>query len=311
MQRGIVYGLAILCLGCFSVSRAGNLEKKMQRLIEKLKTDLKDDCSSIRDEVANLRDDVSNLRDGECADRDNIFELKESLVELRDLLKELPCDNNVSEQSATEDCNRQSDGVQRILPKIGKPFLARCEAGWLIIGHRYDGSVDFNKVWESYKLGFGKVWKEHFIGFENILSVLQQKEYKARFDLTTWENETKYAEYQIFDFNDRKDKYRISIGGYNGTAGDAMQDANHNQFSTKDSRNDNFGGSCILSFGGPYWYGACLGAGGSIFGMYSKSPKCPSISSCLTWQEWPKKLPGVDHNGDYSFKEVKFKIRPI
>ncbi|CAH1780697.1 unnamed protein product [Owenia fusiformis] len=184
-----------------------------------------------------------------------------------------PCNN--ATLPVSEDCFGQSDGVLIILNKIGKPFLARCEAGWLIIAHRYDASVDFNLDWDYYKHGFGNIWKEHFIGLENIVSVLLQKRYKARFDLTTWENETGYAEYQTFDFNDKKDKYRITIDSYSGTAGDSMKYSNHMRFTTKDSDNDNYVGNCALVFGEPHWYDTCGNdVKGSIFGMYSKTPKC-------------------------------------
>ncbi|CAH1802192.1 unnamed protein product, partial [Owenia fusiformis] len=451
MQCSIAYGWAILYLGCLIAVESkgkkpsggggqgtgqvikdefGNLEEAMQLLIEKLKTDLKEDSASIRDEVSNLRDDVSNLRDGvstlqddlstlrdgesgniasireellnlrmgESDVRDNLVELKESMVEIKKQLSELSNDNTekddtgdiktnvplldseVCNKSSTmfqeikdqlkgcqknelttesrfnvpassevcnkssrmfeaiqeqlknfrrpettennkangkfnestsgteslkedlemmireqmkklvetcktgsddqtyselpnnvtfpvgEDCNGHSDGVHVITTRSGKRFLARCESGWLILAHRYDGSVDFNLGWAAYKLGFGDIMKEHFIGMDNIVAVLQQKRYKAKFDLTTWENETRYAEYRTFDINDEKDKYRLNIDGYSGTAGDPMLHANHDQFSTKDSDNDVDSRHCAVVFQGPYWYGSgCDGALGSVF----------------------------------------------
>ncbi|CAH1802191.1 unnamed protein product [Owenia fusiformis] len=108
-----------------------------------------------------------------------------------------------------------------------------------------------------------------YSGMDNIVAVLQQKRYKARFDLTTWENETRYAEYRTFDINDEKDKYRLNIYGYSGTAGDSMKGANHDQFSTKDSDNDVDNRHCAVVYQGPYWYGSgCGGAFGSVFGAH-------------------------------------------
>ncbi|CAH1784659.1 unnamed protein product [Owenia fusiformis] len=217
--------------------------------------------------------------------------------------------NNVT-ISVAEDCSGQSDGVHIITTRTGKRFLARCESGWLILAHRFDGSVEFNLEWASYRQGFGNILREHFIGMDNIVSVLQQKRYKARFDLTTWENETRYAEYMTFDINDEKDKYRLNIDGYSGTAGDSMLNNNHGQFSTKDSDNDDYSESCAVYYRGPFWWRAC-GPQGSVFGIYSKSSKCTEPYDCITWHYWPEKLPGVVNNSYYSFKKVKLKIRPI
>ncbi|CAH1802256.1 unnamed protein product [Owenia fusiformis] len=484
MQCSIAYSLAILCLGCLIAVESkgkkpsggggqgtgqvikdefGNLEEAMQLLIEKLKTDLKDDSASIRDEVSNLRDDVSNLRDGESDNiasireelsnlrlgesdvRDNLVELKESMVDMKKQLSEISihgntekddtddtktnvplfdsevcntsskmfqeikdqlkgfqrneltterhinvstnsevcnkssrmfeaiqeqlksfrhpettknkiangkCNESISgtetlkedlemmiqeqmkklvetcqtgrdDQTHTElpnnvtspvaeDCSGQSDGVHVITTRTGKRFLASCEDDWLILAHRFDGSIEFNLEWASYRQGFGNILREHFIGMDNIVAVLQQKRYKARFDLTTWENETRYAEYITFDINDEKDKYRLNIDGYSGTAGDSMKHANHDQFSTKDSDNDVDSRHCAVFFQGPYWYGSgCNGVYGSVFGKYIKGPKCANSLGCIAWYYWPEKLPGVAGNQYYSFKEIKLKIRPI
>ncbi|CAH1792764.1 unnamed protein product, partial [Owenia fusiformis] len=135
-------------------------------------------------------------------------------------LKGGPDDQTNKEQPNNEeipvagDCNGQSDGVHNITTSTGRWFLAKCEAGWLILAYRYDGSVDFNLEWAAYKHGFGDVKKEHFVGLDNIVSVLQQKRYKVRFELTTWENETRYAEYNTFNISDETDKYRLTIDSY-------------------------------------------------------------------------------------------------
>ncbi|CAH1780699.1 unnamed protein product [Owenia fusiformis] len=269
--------------------------------------------------------DIPVISDGNCSKAFGADTVKEDLDMLKEQMKKLadvcktesdveiykePCTN--ATLSISEDCVGGPDGVNIILTKRGKQILARCEAGWLIIAHRYDGSVDFNLDWDNYQHGFGNIRKEHFIGFENILPVLLQKRYKARFDLTTWESETGYAEYQTFDINDKNDKYRISIDDYSGTAGDSMQWSNHMRFTTKDNDNDRRTGNCAEGHEGPFWYDSCnWGNKGSIFGRYAKNPKCSNAWNCLTWYDWPKKLPGVDNNSLYSFKEVKIKIRPI
>ena len=43
-----------------------------------------------------------------------------------------------------------------------------------------------------------------------------------RVDLEDFDGSITYAEYTTFQVADEADKYRITIGGYNGTAGDSM-----------------------------------------------------------------------------------------
>ena len=45
-----------------------------------------------------------------------------------------------------------------------------------------------------------------------------------RVDLEDFDGNITYAEYTTFQVADEADKYRITIGGYNGSAGDSMVD---------------------------------------------------------------------------------------
>ena len=45
-----------------------------------------------------------------------------------------------------------------------------------------------------------------------------------RLDMEDFDGNITYAEYTTFQVADEADKYRITIGGYNGTAGDSMVD---------------------------------------------------------------------------------------
>ena len=47
-----------------------------------------------------------------------------------------------------------------------------------------------------------------------------QANYTLRVDLTAFNGSTSYAEYTTFAVAAESDKYRLSVGGYNGTAGE-------------------------------------------------------------------------------------------
>ena len=73
------------------------------------------------------------------------------------------------------------------------------------------------------------------------------------------------AEYSTFSISDEIGKYRLTVAGYSGDAGDAMAaaryswyNANGMMFSTPDSDNDKSPGSCGGGdFGHGWWFNWC------------------------------------------------------
>ena len=95
--------------------------------------------------------------------------------------------------------------------------------GWTVIQRRLDGSVDFYLGWESYKNGFGDVNGEFWLGNDNIHRLTAAHDVIFRIDMEDFDGNITYAEYTTFQVTDEADKYRITIGGYRGTAGDSMK----------------------------------------------------------------------------------------
>ena len=67
-------------------------------------------------------------------------------------------------------------------------------------------------------------------------------------------------QYEQFKVASAKDKYKLTVGGFQGTTTDPMAWHNGMYFTTKD--NDNSGGNCALLFGleepsGGWWYNGC------------------------------------------------------
>ena len=114
-----------------------------------------------------------------------------------------------------------------INPDGGKPIQVLCDmstdsGGWTVFQRRLDGSVDFYRGWVSYKNGFGNLNGEFWLGNDNVHRLTDSDDVMLRVDLEDFEGNIAYAEYTTFKVADEADKYRLLIGGYNGTAGDSM-----------------------------------------------------------------------------------------
>ncbi|ELU13842.1 hypothetical protein CAPTEDRAFT_153615 [Capitella teleta] len=148
-----------------------------------------------------------------------------------------------------------------------RPFQACCKitntSGWTLIQRRQDGSVDFFRTWKEYKQGFGNLEGEFWLGNDRIHELTSQGDYRLRLELTTWDGDRHWAEYDHFSVEDEIGLYRIHVNGYHGDAGDSLTSsfANHDgqAFSTKDVDNDErFYDSCARHYKGAWWFKNCF-----------------------------------------------------
>ena len=128
-----------------------------------------------------------------------------------------------------------STGIYYINPDGGSPIQVLCDmttngGGWTVFQRRLDDSVDFFQGWESYKNGFGNLSGEFWLGNDNLHRLTASDDVMLRVDLEDFDGNITYAEYTTFQIANEADKYRIAIGGYNGTADDSMvDDGGHTQ----------------------------------------------------------------------------------
>ncbi|XP_071785412.1 ficolin-1-like [Asterias amurensis] len=155
-------------------------------------------------------------------------------------------------------------GVYLVQPlDSGEAFQVYCDmetdgGGWTVFQRRQDGSVDFYLDFASYSRGFGNLEGEFWLGNDNLHRLTAQGEYELRVDLTSFDNVTGFAFYGSFSIADASDNYRLTVGSYNGTAGDALIAWHNNQaFSTKDRDNDAHAFNCAELYHGAWWYGYC------------------------------------------------------
>lgn len=160
-------------------------------------------------------------------------------------------------------------GVYIIQPKGLHHLVVYCEmnvthGGWTVIQrNQRDTPVTWAEAWSTYKFGFGNVRTEYWLGTEYIHQIAKQKVYQVRFVIQDSADNLSFADYNLFSVEDEEHGYRLRLGSYNGTAGDAMTSDNPNnmhdnmKFSTKDQDQDTYSKNCAYSYEGGWWYSSC------------------------------------------------------
>ena len=135
--------------------------------------------------------------------------------------------------------------------------------GWLVVQRRKDGSVDFNRTWLEYEDGFGKLTGEFWYGLRALHCLTAQGGWEMRMDIKLTNGTNIFLQYEQFKVASAKDKYKLTVGGFQGTTTDPMAYHNGMYFTTKDSDNDQWDGSnCAIDNydhtpTGGWWYNVC------------------------------------------------------
>ncbi|KAJ8033948.1 Fibrinogen-like protein A [Holothuria leucospilota] len=201
-------------------------------------------------------------------------------------------------------------GVYKIKPTTWdrEPFDVYCNMtdegeGWTVFQRRMDGSQDFFLYWSDYKHGFGTPDRELWLGNDKLHSLTTQRNYQLRVDLVNRNGVPYYAKYSSFRVSDANVKYRLSIRGYSGNAGNYMNYFNGQAFTTRDVDNDWWrGGNCATQ----RWSTCGTSCGhnsGWWFTSCDYSLNAPYGTNCLYWFH----LPGGICNVTYT----EMKVRPV
>ncbi|XP_061195990.1 ficolin-3-like [Saccostrea echinata] len=187
-------------------------------------------------------------------------------------------------------------GVHSIQPLVNQLTDVYCDmktngGGWTVLLKRNDGSVNFNRSWNEYKIGFGSVSSDYWIGNEVIHHLTRQTNSMLYVSITHVNGSTFYEKYNEFSISGEADGYSLHFGGASGTLGDAMTPAtfsrghlNGMKFTTIDKDQDESdGANCaiLVGGGGGWWYKQCrwallTGPYGSTDWKYPWVPKSKS-----------------------------------
>ncbi|XP_041782229.1 ficolin-1-like [Anopheles merus] len=193
-------------------------------------------------------------------------------------------------------------GKYFIQPAVdAEPFLGYCAqtafgGGWLVIQHRYDGSVDFRRNWTEYRDGFGSIGAEFWVGLEHLHRMTSARPHELLVELEYFSGKYAYARYSKFVIDSEADHYAIGSGGSSlsealgvmvdgapspnpeiskdrelrlpsGTAADAVRLRQGMKFSTIDRNHDGSADyNCASDVQAAWWYRECYDS--NINGIY-------------------------------------------
>ena len=121
-------------------------------------------------------------------------------------------------------------GVYPIDPDGQGEFDVWCDmenGGFTVIQRNSANTTEsFKRTWEEYKAGFGNMSKEFWLGNEKIHRITSAMNVILHISMV-YQGNTGTASYTSFFVASEQNKYRLSVTGYSGTAGDSFNVANN------------------------------------------------------------------------------------
>ncbi|XP_021162883.2 mucin-5AC [Fundulus heteroclitus] len=229
--------------------------------------------------------------------------------------------------TALRDCSdhslrgRTRSGVYLVTPDLrSSSFPVFCDmelegGGWTVLQRRLDGSVSFNRTWVEYQAGFGVIdGGEFWLGNSKMHLLTRDRDMMLRVELEDFDGVTEHAQYEHFRVASERLRYRLTVGGYSGTAGDALRfsrtyDHNNRAFTTPDRDHDRYpSGNCGAYYSSGWWFDACMAA--NLNGRYYVG-KYKGVRDGIFWGTWHNiSTEYYPTNERQSFKSVRMMIRP-
>ncbi|KAM7408834.1 hypothetical protein PAMA_002519 [Pampus argenteus] len=202
--------------------------------------------------------------------------------------------------------NTQSGVYTLTLPNSTLEVKAFCDmetegGGWTVLQKRFDGHVDFHRTWQEYKKGFGEASGEFWLGNEFVSILTNQQSYKLRIQLSDWEGNSGFSQYEQFSLDSEAKNYRIHLKGFSGTLGKISSIGQPgSDFSTKDADNDKCICKCSQLTTGGWWFDAC--GPSNLNGIYYQQGQNSNRFNGIKWYYWK--------GSGYSLKSTMMMIRP-
>uniref|UniRef100_A0A8C6LFC8 Microfibril associated protein 4 n=1 Tax=Nothobranchius furzeri TaxID=105023 RepID=A0A8C6LFC8_NOTFU len=171
-----------------------------------------------------------------------------------------------------------------------------------VFQRRMDGSVNFHRNWERYKVGFGNAAGEYWLGLESLFHLTQLKKNELLVDMEDFEGRKVYARYSSFSITPESDGYGVNVSGFvDGGAGDTLSRHDGQKFATFDKYQHAGPDNCARQFLGAFWYWRCYYPNPN--GVYLWGADGSKYEVGVVWYSWK--------GTTYSLKSISMKIRPI
>ncbi|XP_066922898.1 ficolin-1-like [Clytia hemisphaerica] len=159
-----------------------------------------------------------------------------------------------------------TDGVYTI-QLGGSPIKVWCDmtqndGGWTTIQRRIDGSVDFQRLWQDYKVGFGEASGNYWLGNDHLHHITDHyQNVLVRIKVLAPDGDRAEIISENFFVADAANWYRVRTGTFVSGHSGLKNDWNyHNNvgFTTTDVDNDNSNENCAERNRGGFWYTGCV-----------------------------------------------------
>ena len=292
-----------------NIERDRDLENRLQSMADRISA-----SESVTNEKdRELQSRLQSMEDSiELTISDIYREFRNNMTSFMKTISDKIDDGLLTASNVITNCTTvPKSGVYTLYPNlIMEPVTVYCDqdtdgGGWIVFMRRQDGSVNFYRPWLDYKQGFGSPYDEFWAGNELLHKLTKERPLELRIDMEDFDGNKRFAKYEKFQIEDEKDKYRLHVSGYSGTAGDSLIDTDDSkfkhagmQFTTLDSDNDNSKNNCAKSYKGAWWYNSCFDA--NLNAPYSQEKYISSWEGII-WYSWT--------GSETSLKHVEMKIR--
>ena len=131
--------------------------------------------------------------------------------------------------------------------------------GWIVMQKRFDGSVDFNRDWNSYRDGFGDVKGEHWVGNEFVHQYTNAYPTELIVEGIAFDGAQALAKMENFTLSDEVSKYVLEYEACHGLCEGLNDHVKGKKFSAHDQDNDNLNAeNCAQKYSGGWWFTGCF-----------------------------------------------------
>lgn len=167
--------------------------------------------------------------------------------------------------------------------------------GWIVFQRRFNGKLDFNRVWEEYKWGFGDTKGEYWLGNEYVSELTSANNQEFFISATSFSNETNQCHYEEVFVHNEENGYELTFGAFRSiptTDGSfsnvGLSKDQHSmyrmKFTTNDKDNDLHEKNCAIYFSNGWWYDRCFSE--NFNGPYQQNGTVVKQWHGVIWGDW-------------------------